>query len=115
MFLVKNNSSGISSVDYAKKNSKCSYQGKDTNVKAMCSLTIYNYGKEDRITIRPLLTNSIAEIEFDPKTISVLPHQRIRLDEEFYGKIKNGTGFRTGSSQEIGIEIIFGRTKKILD
>jgi hypothetical protein len=107
MLLIKYNTSGIESVDYSKKNSRCNFQSEGNSVKANCSFTIYNYGDENRITIRPILT----EVEFESRELSIRTHSKVNIGTEFYGKQRNGTGF-AGSSQDIEAEIELNGIKK---
>ncbi|UVI29568.1 hypothetical protein [Paenibacillus spongiae] len=111
MILLKYNSGSISSVDYSKKNSQCSYQSEEANVKADCTVTLINYGKEKDVTVRHYLIRGTAKIEFEPMTITLPPHQKVGVGAAFKGKLSEGTGF-SGWSNEIGIEIEVNGEKK---
>lgn len=58
MYLLKHNSKGIESVDLLTKKSNCNFQTTENAVKANCSFTILNYGKEGQVSIRPVLEDS---------------------------------------------------------
>ncbi|MFD0717565.1 hypothetical protein [Paenibacillus sp. GCM10027626] len=83
MFILKYNSTGIRSVAYSLKDSQCSFQTYENNrVHANCSLTLYNYGNQPTITLRPV-TDNHPEIVFQPETFFVSPHSRVTINKEF--------------------------------
>lgn len=111
LYLLKYNSTGISSVDYSTKDSRCSYQSEGKKVKAMCSLNIYNYGKEERINIRPLDIDSYTPVVYEPQSVSVSPRSQTLLGTVFYGELQEGSGVQ-GWSSAIGVEIEVGGVTK---
>lgn len=46
MILLKYQSVSINSVDFIRENSQCSYQSEEAILKADCTITLFNYGKE---------------------------------------------------------------------
>ncbi|CAG7659096.1 hypothetical protein ACFQI7_37320 [Paenibacillus allorhizosphaerae] len=111
LILLKYNSVSVSSVAFSKKNSQCSYRSEEANVKADCTVTLINYGKEKAVTVRPYLIRSTAKVKFEPMTITLPPHQKVGVGTAFNGKLLDGTGF-SGWSNDIGIEIEVDGLKK---
>jgi len=115
MFLLKSNASGLSSVSYAKKDSRCSYRTEDGKVLAECWLNIYNYGKEQQVTIRPLDTQvGDSVIAYESKSVTVQPRRQNRAFVVFEGDAKPALDSYHGMRQEPGMEIeVGGRSKQI--
>jgi len=111
MIVLNFNSSSVSSVAFSKKNSHCSYRSEEANVKADCTITLINYGKEKAVTVRPYLLQNTADIKFEPMTVSLPPHQKIGVGTSFNGKLSDGASF-SGWSNDIGIEIEVDGLKK---
>ncbi|UNK18646.1 hypothetical protein MNQ98_00940 [Paenibacillus sp. N3/727] len=113
-FLTKFNSTGVSSVAFSKKDSQCNYRmEEDRTVKIECQLNLYNYGKEQMITIRPLLDDEFMQFEIEPQAISLTPHTQSNQSVDFYGKIMNRDISSAGGWQNgIGVEIEKDGVKK---
>lgn len=111
MFLQKHNSSGAASFDYVKSDSRCNVQVKEHGAIANCSFTFYNYGKEGKITIKPMLSGGYVDLDFEARELILQPHAKVEARAEFYSKQNYGTWF-TGNFQEIGAEIEVDGTKK---
>ncbi|WP_217595558.1 hypothetical protein [Cohnella sp. GbtcB17] len=112
MFLAKHNASGINSIDV--KDGRCNFQTVETVVKANCTFTFYNYGKEKSIVVKPIMKNNDADIEIEERTVSISPHSRVNLGTQFEGKQRNGTGF-SGTLNQISIEIMVNGNRKRFD
>jgi hypothetical protein len=104
MFIIMHNSTGLTSIDYSKRNSNCNIQSEGNKVKANCFFTIFNYGNENQIIIKPIIDNYFANINFETRKLSLSPHTKSNIGVEFNGIQSNGTGFN-GSVKEIGIDI----------
>ncbi|WP_141680286.1 hypothetical protein [Bacillus sp. FJAT-26390] len=92
-------------MDYSLKNNECTFSGEENKVNASCSVTLYNYGKADSVSIRPMLKHSSADVEFDAKVVSITPHQRMTLLIGFVGTQKNGGSF-SGFSKQVEFELM---------
>lgn len=101
MFLIKYNSSGIHSLDYTKKDSQCSYTTNSNQVTATCSFTLYNYGIENEVTLKPIIGFD-PEIKFYEETVQIAPHSKVQVRSEFYGEQEDGVE-RSGGGNGIGI------------
>lgn len=106
------NSTGTSSVVYSKKDSQCNYSDEGKKVKAVCKLNIYNYGKLDNVSIRPIVEQMPLKTEFEYKEIPLIPRTQRLVNEVFYGDLKEVTDF-SGWSSDIDVEIeVKGVTKR---
>lgn len=110
-FLTKFNSTSISSVAYSKKESQCNYSTEGKQVKAVCKLNIYNYGKLEQATIRPIMNGWSVPTEFKPKVVTLRPQSQTFLNEVFYGEQVEDTEHQ-GSGSGIGLEIEVNGYKK---
>lgn len=117
MFVANFNSSGISSVAYTKKDSKCDYRTENEAILARCQIQIYSYGTERQVTVRPLsLDIGGKTIDFEPKVVPVRPRGRIEIRETFEGFLDQPDPSYTmsGGTNEPGIELIVdGRSKQV--
>jgi len=114
MFLLKHNSKGIDSLDFSIKDSKCNIQTVESIVKTNCSFTIYNYGTEDEVLIKPILKDRFSDIEIDVKehVVNIAPHRKHLFSIQFDGTEKNGTGI-SGTMNKVGVELeVAGIRKK---
>ncbi|MCR8645976.1 hypothetical protein NV379_25470 [Paenibacillus sp. N1-5-1-14] len=111
MILLKYNSVSVTSVDFSKNNSQCSYRSEEANVEANCTITLINYGKEKNVMIRPYLIRSTTKVKFEPMTVTLPPHQKVGVSMAFNGKQLDGTGL-SGWSKDIGIEVEVDGLKK---
>ncbi len=110
--LLLYNATGFRYIDYAKEQSHCSFHTEEDKAIANCSFTIYNYGKVDEITIKPLLSDEYG-IRFEAKTLPIRKHEKNNLGTWFEGTQNEITGFR-GSSRQISAEIeLNGITKRL--
>lgn len=92
-------------MDYVKKNSHCSFHSEGNKVNASCSFTVYNYGKEDEITIKPILEEWYeVDIRFEPKRLRLRKHSKYNFSTQFEGVQIERTGF-SGSARQIGAAI----------
>lgn len=111
-FLTYFNSTGTSSVVYSKKDSQCNYSDEGKKVKAVCKLNIYNYGKLDNVSIRPIMEQMPLKTEFEYKEIPLIPRTQRLVNEVFYGDLQEVTDF-SGWSSDIDVEIeVNGVTKR---
>ncbi|RKP57998.1 hypothetical protein D7Z26_00350 [Cohnella endophytica] len=113
MFILYHDSHGLNSIDYSKKNSNCSIQSEGNNTTAKCSLTFYNYGKEESLMVRPVLYGNFTNIEFESKQINIRPHSKVTIGTEFNGLQNDGAGFM-GTFPAIGVEMMIDGKKKIV-
>ncbi|WP_169082163.1 hypothetical protein [Paenibacillus sp. PL91] len=104
LFLLLYHTSSVEKIDYSIKNNKCTFNGKENDVIASCSVTVYNYGKAESVSIRPLINEPPAEVVFDAKVISISPHRAVKLNADFVGTQKNGSGL-SGYSEEMEFEL----------
>lgn len=114
LFLVKMNSTGISSVAFSKKDNECTYRMEEQSVEMRCQLKIYNYGKEQTAAIRPLFDEEMFPIEIEPSMVLLEPHSGNRLFLDFRGKMKDdhrssGSGTLRNS---FGVEIEVNGVKR---
>lgn len=103
MGLIKYNTSGTTSLDYDSKESHCTYYSQEMQVEARCTLVIYNYGKEQDIKVKPVLS-SATEIQLEPVIFAIRPHQKNEVAVNFHGVQTVGIG-GSGSFQGVGAEI----------
>lgn len=113
MFVLKNNSDSITSIDYSKKNSECNIRTEGNQVKAVCSLTLFNYGNVKEVKVKPILMYNSSEISFESSVIHLSPHYKDDVEIDFHGIQHNGTDF-SGSTQEFGLEIEVNGDLKIV-
>ncbi|MFC4809625.1 hypothetical protein [Paenibacillus sp. GCM10023250] len=113
MMLLNYHSVSVSSVAYSKKNSQCSFRSEDAKMKANCTVTLINYGKEKTVTVKPYLIRSAAsaKVMFEPMTITLPPHRKVGVSTVFNGELLDGTGF-SGWTNDIGLEIEVDGLKK---
>lgn len=103
MFLINYNTSGFASLDYDSKESHCTYHSQEMQVEARCTLVIYNYGKEQDIKVKPVIS-SATEIELEPVIFAIRPHKKNEVAVNFHGVQTVGIG-GSGSFQGVGAEI----------
>ncbi|MBO9599377.1 MAG: hypothetical protein J7559_16340 [Cohnella sp.] len=109
--LLLHNTEGFRSIDYVKEESHCSFRSEEDKVIANCSFTMYNYGNEEEITIKPILSDEYG-IRFEARTLSIRKHEKNNFGTWFEGTQNENTGFH-GSSRRIGAEIqLNGITKR---
>ncbi|MFC5527962.1 hypothetical protein [Cohnella yongneupensis] len=116
MFLLKHNSKGINSLDFSTKDSRCNVQTVETAIKANCSFTIFNYGSEEEVIIKPILIDRYSDIDIDVKehVVSIAPHRKHLFSVQFDGTQKNGTGF-AGTFNKVGIELEVSGVRKNIE
>jgi len=113
MFMLKHNSTGITSIDYSKNKTKCNFTYKVDQILAQCSISLYNYGKLEEITIKPVDLYHENEAVFESRTIAISPHTQFGLSVQFEGEFLNGTRM-TGMSSGNYLELEVNGDKKIL-
>ncbi|MEC0307321.1 hypothetical protein P4H67_11175 [Paenibacillus lautus] len=117
MFVANFNSSGISTVAYSKKDSKCDYRTEDDAIRAHCQIHIYSYGTEQQVTVRPLSVDIGGRmVDFKPKVVTVRPRGVVQVHETFEGSTEQIDASYGGSGgiNEPGIELIVdGRSKQV--
>ncbi|NMO97184.1 hypothetical protein [Paenibacillus lemnae] len=106
MYVFKFNASGISSVDYSFRDSKCDYHYGEQKAKARCSLRIYNYGKAQEVHIRPIDDLDDTNIVYEYKTLD-LPRRSNQLYTNlvFEGQLAEDIS-GSGWSSKAGVEIV---------
>ncbi|QGQ99060.1 hypothetical protein EHS13_31375 [Paenibacillus psychroresistens] len=104
-FMIRHNTTGLASIDYSKKKSKCSYLSEEKQIKANCSFTLYNYGNLTTITLNPIMKNSLSAFQFEPIEISISPHSKVTLGMPFLAKQSNGNSLYGGVSNNIDLVI----------
>ena len=117
MYVVNYNSSGISTVSYSRKDSKCDYRSENDAIRAHCQIHIYSYGTERRVMVRPLSVNIGGKmVNFEPKAVTVRPRGVLQVEETFEGSTEqiDASYGVSGGINEPGIELIVdGRSKQI--
>ncbi|MGC6589283.1 hypothetical protein ACPV3A_30610 [Paenibacillus sp. Dod16] len=117
MYVVNYNSSGISSVAYIKKDSKCDYRTENEAILARCQIQIYSYGTEQQVTVRPLSLDIGGKmVDFEPKVVTVRPRGVVQVEETFEGSTEqiDASYGVSGGINEPGIELIVdGRSKQV--
>ncbi|WP_233354705.1 hypothetical protein [Paenibacillus sp. JZ16] len=117
MYVVNYNSSGISSVAYTKKDSKCDYRTENEAILARCQIQIYSYGTEQQVTVRPLSLDIGGKmVDFEPKVVTVRPRGVVQVEETFEGSTEqiDASYGVSGGINEPGIELIVdGRSKQV--
>lgn len=117
MYVVNYNSSGISSVAYIKKDSKCDYRTENEAILARCQIQIYSYGTEQQVTVRPLSLDIGGKmVDFEPKVVTVRPRGVVQVEETFEGFLDqpDPSYSMSGGTNEPGIELIVdGRSKQV--
>lgn len=117
MYVVNYNSSGISSVAYIKKDSKCDYRTENEAILARCQIQIYSYGTEQQVTVRPLSLDIGGKmVDFEPKAVTVRPRGVVQVEETFEGSTEqiDASYGVSGGINEPGIELIVdGRSKQV--
>lgn len=117
MYVVNYNSSGISTVSYSRKDSKCDYRSENDAIRAHCQIHIYSYGTEQQVMVRPLSVNIGGKmVNFEPKAVTVRPRGVLQVEETFEGSTEqiDASYGVSGGINEPGIELIVdGRSKQI--
>lgn len=117
MYVVNYNSSGISSVAYTKKDSRCDYRTENEAILARCQIQIYSYGTERQVMVRPLSVNIGGKmVDFEPKAVTVRPRGVVQIQETFEGSTEqiDASYGVSGGINEPGIELIVdGRSKQV--
>lgn len=110
MFIVKHNATGETSLDYSSKESTCSFRTNNGLVEVSCSLTIFNYGKEVLLKIKPQFSDIDSfddNLEF--QYIEVTPHKKRTINNIiFTQKIDENHGVN-GTKQPIRFQIEVAR------
>ena len=89
MYVVNFNSSGITSVAYSRKDSKCNYHTENEAILARCQIQIYSYGTERQVSLRPLgIEVDGKTVDFEPKVVTVRPRGQVQIDEAFEGFVE---------------------------
>ncbi|MFB9277629.1 hypothetical protein [Cohnella cellulosilytica] len=114
LFLLRHNSSGIRSIDILTEESRCSIRTVDDTVRANCSLTIFNYGNEEQLTIRPILLDASPDIVFEERTVSIIPHTKIGVGTELDGFQRKAADVQ-GNINRLGYEIEIDGKSKIFE
>ena len=114
LFLIKRNSHTIASIDYLNKDSQCNYQSDEGKIRANCSVTLYNYGPEKEVSIRPILDGHLADFDFEPTALIIAPHTKDMYTIDFYSQQSTDSG-TWGSTGPIGIEIELDGMKKLYE
>ncbi|MFC5528301.1 hypothetical protein [Cohnella yongneupensis] len=108
-FIIKHNATGMDSFDYSKKDSSCTIRSDKPNnnqLTANCSFTIFNYGNESQLTVRPIVSSE-ADLQFEAKKIMIPSHTKVNVGAMFDGVQNRGTGFSgTVSNIELVIESV---------
>lgn len=115
MYVVNFNSSGITTVDYSRKDRKCDYHTDNDAVLARCQIQIYSYGTERQVSLRPLgIEVGGRMIDFEPKVVTVRPRGKMQIEETFKGFLdQSDSSFRmSGGTNEPGIELAVGGRSK---
>lgn len=85
MFLAHYNSDSIDSIDIT--DGQCSYSAEDRSAQAICSFTLYNYGKRESVVIRPLtISDQGKEIVFKEHEVTLKPQQKDTMSIRFNGE-----------------------------
>ncbi|WP_054954740.1 hypothetical protein [Paenibacillus dakarensis] len=113
-FLTKYNSTDISSVAYSKKNSKCTYTAEDKKVKAECKLNIYNYGKLEQVTLRPIINQEMLQANLEPKVVIVPPRSQTFVNEIFYEDQMKDSSIQVWDN-DVSVEIEVNGYKKTFE
>jgi hypothetical protein len=117
MFVANFNSSGISTVAYSKKDSKCDYRTENEAIRARCQIQIYSYGTERQVTVRPLSVDVGGRmVDFEPKVVTVRPRGKVQVHETFEGFLEqpDSSYSMSGGTNEPAIELIVdGRSKQV--
>lgn len=117
MYVVNYNSSGISTVSYSRKDSKCDYRTENDAIRAHCQFHIYSYGNEQQVMVRPLSVDIGGRmVDFESKVVTVRPRGRIQISETFEGFLEqpDSSYSMSGGTNEPGIELIVdGRSKQV--
>jgi len=113
-FMLKHNSTGITSIDFSRDKTKCHFTYKEDQILAQCSISLYNYGKLEEITIKPVDLYHENEVVFESKAIGISPHSQFGLWMQFEGKLRNETRMTGTSSGNYYLELEVNGDKKIL-
>ncbi|AWP30170.1 hypothetical protein B9D94_27705 [Paenibacillus sp. Cedars] len=118
MYLVKYNASGISSVSYSKKDSKCDYRTRNETILADCQIHIYSYGNESQVAVRPLSSEIGGKmVEFERKVVAVRPRDKTKVSETFEGSVAQPDSpmSMSGGAREPGIELTVDGRSKVME
>ncbi|MGG3281277.1 hypothetical protein [Paenibacillus solani] len=117
MYVVNFNSSGITSVAYSSKDSRCDYHTENEATLARCQIQIYSYGTEREVALRPIsIEVGGKKIDFQSKVVTVRPRGQVQIDETFEGFLERpDSSFRmSGGTNQPGIELtVGGRSKQM--
>lgn len=104
MYLLKHNSNGIDSIDVA--DLKCRYKTDEGNsVIADCSFELYNYGRAEKISLKPVLNQDYVEFEFQSNTLSLDTHSKLNMSMRFNGIQKDEKVIVSGSLGEVYLDL----------
>lgn len=117
MYVVNFNSSGMATVAYSRKDSRCDYWLENEAVLARCQIQVYSYGTEGQVTLRPVgIEVGGVTIDFKPKEVMVRPRSKIRINETFEGlwEQPNSITSMSGATNDPDIELtVGGRSKQV--
>ncbi|MDQ0088740.1 hypothetical protein J2T12_002150 [Paenibacillus anaericanus] len=104
MYLLKHNSNEIDSIDVA--DLKCRYKTDEGNsVIADCTFELYNYGKAEKISLKPVLNNEFKQFEFQSNTLSLDSHSKLNMSMQFNGIQKDESVVVSGSLGEVYLDL----------
>lgn len=107
MYVVKHNAQGDDSVDVTV--ASCRYNINDKQTEAECTFTLFNYGKAESLTIRPIFTkqmNGLTDMKFEKNELSMDRHSKFDGTMKFQGRLPNEAGISGWSSQvEMEVEV----------
>jgi len=103
MFFVKHETKGTLSLDVTNVN--CDIRSDGNEATADCQFKLYNYGKADRISIKPVLQNEFSRqpaFEFESNILTLDPHSKHNLNMRFVGiqrneEVGSSTGYWRGT------------------
>lgn len=109
MFVVHRNSTGVASLDIVVRESRCQIRTQDDGIKANCSVSVFNYGNEAQLTLKPLFEPDL--IHFQETTIPIDPRSRGIYSVEFQASSEQGGNTWRGFTRQ-GMEIQVRGDKK---
>lgn len=80
MVVANINHSGLTVLDYSKKDYECSYSSYEELFSAQCTVKLFNYGNEDEVVlIKPIIENSFRFDEFSNNPWESVEYKKVTI------------------------------------
>lgn len=111
MVALKQNVRGVGAIAYVKENSQCQVRQEQGEARTVCQFVFYNYGPQQEIVVKPVLTGPFSNVQFRDRGFSLPAHKKITVGADYSSIPSDASGF-TGTLKAVGAEIEANGEKK---